>query len=82
MFEPKFKIGDIVQAKEFGIERATVVGVRIYYESHNIIDRSINSVGDYVEKTNNCDYEIAYGNEDNTFEIDNYSETFLELLSN
>lgn len=79
MFEPKFKIGDFVQAKEYGIEKAVVLGSKIYYESSNLIDRTvIDSVETYLEKSNNCDYEIIYDDREDSSVTETFSERFLE----
>jgi hypothetical protein len=83
MYQPKFKIGQEICSKEYGIEYAIISGVRVYFETnYNTASLLPMTLEHWLDNTNNCDYDIIYDDSDGVLVKDCFTERFLESYSN
>jgi hypothetical protein len=79
MYNPKFRIGQLVKIENYEIYQAIVAGVMLYFEVKGTVP-NFDLFADWVKFTNGCDYEVLYYNEDNEIIRETFNEKFLEAL--
>lgn len=75
MYEPKFKIGDIVKSERYEFENAIIIGFKVYPDGKWRED--FKDLQKFLGESNNADYDLIYNKDGVTF-YETFSEEHLK----